>query len=289
MVQHQEALIGPAGTDLDVLVRAQRGDVVGRQLLDQIDFAVFKRGDGAVGIRQVQPLDAIEIALLAAGQAARRFAARHVVRVAHEHRLVAGHPFIALEDEGSAAHHFGQWRSRRHFGQPLRQDHRWKARGFGQRVEHHAERLVQREREAAGVDRFPLGADGGHGATDAVACRPALQRCDDVRRRHRVAVGELESRAQCEAPLLAVLRGRVLLHHLRLRLAGGILREQRVVDHVAEVARDVGRGEGRIEDLQIGMGHDLERLGLCQRREAGTGQYQGAQCGEGCERASFHL
>ena len=44
-------------------------------------------------------------------------------------------------------------------------------------------------------------------------------------------------------------------------------REQRVVDHVAVVADDVGRGPDRIEDLEIGMVDDPERrLGLRRRR-----------------------
>ena len=64
-----------------------------------------------------------------------------------------------------------------------------------------------------------------------------------------------QSVAQGEGVALAVGRGFVLLHHLRLDLALFILREQHIIDHVAVVADDVGRGPDRIQDLQIRM-HD---------------------------------
>ena len=71
--------------------------------------------------------------------------------------------------------------------------------------------------------------------------------------------------AQRKGVALAVGRGFVLLHHLRLDLALFILREQRVVDHVAVVADDVGRGPDRIQDLQIRV-HDGAQRGLGKRR-----------------------
>ncbi len=277
LVHHQHALVGAARADLDAGVGSQRGDVVRRHLFDQVDLAALERRDGAVGVRQVEPFDAVELALLAAGKTARRFAARHVVRVAHEDRLVARHPFVALEDEGAGTHYLGQRRGGRHLGQPLRQDHRRKARWLGQRIEHHAEGLLEREREIARVGRLPLGTGVAHGAAQAVARPPALQRGDGVGRGDRAAVREFEAGTQGEAPLLAVPGTAVLLHHLRLRLAARVLREQRVVHHVAEVARDVGGGEGRVEDLQVGMGHDLEGLGLRQRGKAGARQGEDAR------------
>ena len=61
---------------------------------------------------------------------------------------------------------------------------------------------------------------------------------------------------------LAVGRDVVLLDHLRLDRALLVLREQRVIDHVAVVADDVGGGPDRIEDLQVRMHHRAQgRLG----------------------------
>ena len=86
--------------------------------------------------------------------------------------------------------------------------------------------------------------------------------CAAVRVVSRLALAELEARAQREAPLLAVLRARPLLDQLRPQRALRILREQRVLDHVAEVARDVGRREGRVENLHVGVADEAQGLGL---------------------------
>src|ERR1700732_3269419 len=41
--------------------------------------------------------------------------------------------------------------------------------------------------------------------------------------------------------------------HLRLDLEVGVFRQQRVIDHVAVIAGDVGGGEAGIDHAQIGM------------------------------------
>jgi len=43
LVHHDEALVRAAAAQLDVRVGAQRRDVVGRDLLDQVDLAVLQR------------------------------------------------------------------------------------------------------------------------------------------------------------------------------------------------------------------------------------------------------
>jgi hypothetical protein len=105
------------------------------------------------------------------------------------------------------------------------------------------------------------------------------------------AVGELEARPQGEGPELAVLRGRPLVDHLRLRLALLVEAEGHVVDHVAEVARDVRGGEGRVEDLHVGVGDDLERLGLRRGGQRGGAEQGGARetGGEAGEVTSLHV
>ena len=65
----------------------------------------------------------------------------------------------------------------------------------------------------------------------------------------------------------------VAFRHLRLDLALGVNREQRVVNHVAVVAGDVGRAPDRIDRLEVGVhdrAHDF--LGLCCG--AGSCQHQ---------------
>ena len=71
--------------------------------------------------------------------------------------------------------------------------------------------------------------------------------------RDRRAVMEFQPVAQGEGPGELVVGGRPLVDHLRLDLEVAVQREQRVVDHVAVVAHDVGRRPDRIEDLQIGV------------------------------------
>ena len=78
-----------------------------------------------------------------------------------------------------------------------------------------------------------------------------------------------------------VLRNLPALRHLRPDLALLVGGEQGVVDHVAVVARDVGRGPDRIEDLQVRVHHDLQRRlrgGRHRHREAeGGGGHQAGQ------------
>src|SRR5262249_2515552 len=66
-----------------------------------------------------------------------------------------------------------------------------------------------------------------------------------VSQRHRV--GELV-RAEIE-----------LADHLRLDLAVGVRGEERVVDHVAVVPHDVGRGPDGVYDLEVGVHDHLQR------------------------------
>ena len=72
----------------------------------------------------------------------------------------------------------------------------------------------------------------------------------------------------------------VLLDHLRFDLALLVHREERVVDHVAVIARDVCGGPDRVDDLEVGMHHHLERR-LGAGRAAGQGECNGCRhCNE---------
>jgi hypothetical protein len=52
----------------------------------------------------------------------------------------------------------------------------------------------------------------------------------------------------------------VLIDHLRLDLTLGVLRKQGVVDHVAVVAHDVRRRPDGIDDLQVRVRNNAQRL-----------------------------
>src|SRR5262249_693868 len=71
----------------------------------------------------------------------------------------------------------------------------------------------------------------------------------------------------------------VLVHHLRADIALRIHGEQRVVNHVAVIAHDVGSGPDRIHDLEIRV-HDNAQRGLRRRGRADTGKNDGAREGE---------
>ena len=100
---------------------------------------------------------------------------------------------------------------------------------------------------------------------------PALDRGDAVLGRDRLAVVPEEAVAQREGVGELVRALGVSLDHLRLDLALLVHREEGVVDHVAVVAGDVGRGPDRIDDLEVRMHHDLQRrLRLRERSRRGA-------------------
>src|SRR5204863_9901303 len=77
----------------------------------------------------------------------------------------------------------------------------------------------------------------------------------------------------------------ILVHHLRLDLALGIHREQRVVDHVAVVADDGGGGPDRIDDLEVRVQNHAQR-GLGRRGTAEGERGEGGDDGD--EAANCH-
>src|SRR5262249_33079403 len=108
---------------------------------------------------------------------------------------------------------------------------------------------------------------------------PALDRRDAVLGGDGLPVVELEPVAKRERILHVVLAHGVLVHHLRLKLQASVESEQRVVDHVPVVARDVGRRPDRVEDLEVGMGDEAERAALFLRVDVGGGERYGGRGG----------
>ncbi len=137
------------------------------------------------------------------------------------------------------------------------------ARRLAQRLQHDAGRRLEHDLEGLGIDGFDVDHLGPEHLPQRIAHRPALERGDDVRRRDRRAVVEFETVAQGEGPGELVVAHLPRVDHLRLDLEIAVQREQRVVDHVAVVADDVGGRPDRIEDLEIGVvDHSQSRLRL---------------------------
>ncbi len=85
---------------------------------------------------------------------------------------------------------------------------------------------------------------------------------------------EFEPVAQRKGVGELVARELPLVHHLRLDLEFGVGREQRVVHHVAVVARDVGGGRDRIQDAQVGLRDELQDLVLRRTWACGKSERQ---------------
>ena len=221
------------------------GEEVGRRHLDDVDLALQQCIDRGRRVADGEPFDAIDLGDLAAGQHRGRLVARLVLRVLDVDDLLAGLPFVLLEDERARAGVVVDLLVGIGLGDPLGHHEGHVGRGLAQRLEHQAERLLEHDREGLVVERLDL-ADRGHQLlAERVARRPALDRGDAVLGGDRLAVVPFEAVAQGEGPGQLVGRGLVLVDHLRLDLAVGILGEQHVVDHVAVIAGDERRGPDR--------------------------------------------
>ena len=114
--------------------------------------------------------------------------------------------------------------------------------------------------------------EGHHLLAERVLRGPALDRGDAVLGRDRRTVVPGQSVAQRERIGELVRRNVVLVDHLRLDLALLVHREERVVDHVAVIAGDVGGGPDRVDDLEVGMHHHLQGgLRICAARQCKHG------------------
>ena len=110
---------------------------------------------------------------------------------------------------------------------------------------------------------------GGQQPAEPIFLHPALERLRAVLGHHRLSVVPLEAVAQREGVLHPVLRDAVLVDHLGAHLQLLVGAEQRVIHQVGVVARDVGRRPHRVEDLEVGLGHEAERAARFLGRGAG--------------------
>ena len=276
--QHVGAAEMVGDADLDVLVLLQHRQEVVRHQLNHVDLAREQRIDRGLAVGDGDPFDSVELGDLAAGQARRRLAARLVVGIADVDDPLARLPFVPLEDERARAGGVGDLLADRQLGDPLGHDEQRHRRRLGERLQHQAEGLLEHDAEGAVVDRVHRLRHPGEQAALHVLVGEALDRGQDISRSDRRSVVPLEPVAQLEGPGELVVAHRPALDHLRLRLELGVEREQLVVDQVAVVAHDVGGGPHRIDNLEIRMHHDLDRLGLL--RERGPRQQKGRKSEE---------
>ena len=254
--------------DHDIRVLAQNRQEIARRDLDHVDFAGGERLGRRRSLRDVHPLDAIDLRDLAAGEAARRLVAGNVERVLLVDDLTARDPLLLDEDEGAGADRFGDLRIG--IDQPflLAQDEE-RILGRRQGQQHWPKRPLQPDLEALPAGRDDRVGEQHHGLTRRNAGRPALDRGHGVLRLDRRAVAEFEPVAQLERPHQIVRADGIGIDHLRLRRQRRVEREQHVVDHVAVVAGDVRRREERVEDLEIGLWHEAQHRVSARRNGAG--------------------
>ncbi len=160
--------------DLDVLVLGQYRDQVGRHLLPPVDFSRVDRRRGGCRIRDVDPLDAVDLHDFAARRPRRRLLARHVVGVLHVDHLASRHPLLLHELEGTGADRLGDVRGRVGLGDALGHDERHVRRRLRERFERERKRPLELERKGLVVDGLPGVRHFRHLLAERVALRPAL-------------------------------------------------------------------------------------------------------------------
>src|SRR3954470_20735848 len=94
---------------------------------------------------------------------------------------------------------------------------------------------------------------------------------------------EPEAVAKLKIPGEAVLRDGVALHHLRPGRAIGVLREQRIVHHVAVLVRGQRSVHDRIERGQVEFRHEAERAGASLRTRKAVQRWGGEKSRAGGE------
>jgi hypothetical protein len=167
-------------------------------------------------------------------------------------------------------------------GKALRHDAQRRRADLRKRLQHHAERPLQADDEGPIVGGRDL-VDARHQRlADRIARGPAPDRGHTVAAAHRLPVVEDEPVAQAEGPAPAVVVNAMAFHHLRLRRELAVDAVELVPHHQGVMPSDIGRGNDRIDDRQIGLRHVSEHagargLGSCGTRQHGCRQRAGEE------------
>ena len=272
--------------DLDVPVAFELRHEIGLRDLVEIDLAGLECGNRRLAVGHVDEHDAVELDDLAARNAIGCFRARHIVRIAVVDVLRARARLGEVERERTRTDDRLDLLHRIGFGFLLAHHEADRRRRLREHVEHEAVTLLELDRESLRVLRFdPLDALH-HVLAAAIACRPALDRRDDVCRRHVGAVVPLEAVAKLERPGHVAGVIAVLADHLWLGFAFFVDAEERVVDHAAVIGghvrgrpdRVVGRNVA-VEDGADRARRRRSRLGARERGRSGDSR----RCGRGLQ------
>jgi hypothetical protein len=169
-------------------------------------------------------------------------------------------PLVPRKLERSGADDLLDLLLRRRGRDPRRHHEGHVARRLSQRVEHGAEALGELERERLLVNGRDLPRMPHEELAEAILLSPALERLHTVFRQDRLPVVPSQAVAQRERVLHAIRRHGRPIDHLRFDPMVLVRAEEGVVHKIAVVARDVGGRPDRIEDLQIGLRHEAQRL-----------------------------
>ena len=201
----------------------------------------------------------------------------------------AGDALIGQETIGPAADHLVQQRAGRGVRQPLWHHDGHQAGGLAQSLRQQREGTLQAELHELVGGRGQLVRRVHHCLAERVPDRPAPQAGHHVARQHLAAVVEQQPVTQREFPGFRPVFDGIARQHLRLGVANGIEREQRIEHHHYVVAGNEGAAQ-RVEQRKIRIRNEFQGGGGGGAHDPWPGQARGADYGGGVEEklASFH-
>ena len=252
--------------DDEVRVLLELGHEVLRRHLEEVDLAVLQRRERGLLVADVLEDGALDLHHLAAGKPRGGLGARHVVRVLIVDVAVARPGLVLVVEEGAGADGLTDLLVRIALGLLLAHHPAVRGRELGERPDQEPVGLGQHDLERPVVVRRRVLDAAEEVLAGAVAGRPAPERRDAIGRRHRRAVGELETVAELESVAELVVRDAPFADHLRLRVEIRVHGEERVVDHGAVIGGDVRGRPNRVEHAKIGMHHGADGARPAGRR-----------------------
>ena len=266
MVDAQPTLgaVGVGELDDHALGLLEHRNEVSRRVLPVVHLGIDDRAHLALVVRDVVPLEAVEVHDLAARRPARRLVTWHIGLVLDIYGLGAGDPLVLDEDVGTGADAVRDLFVGVGLGKALRHHERDVGAHLPERGEHETPGLLELDGEGEVVYGLHRLDDGHHLLAHAVAITPTLDGGDAVVGGYRAPVVPIEPLAELDGVGLAVLAHGGGLRHLRMDLELLVRGEEGVPDHVAVVAADVGRRPDRVDVLEVRVDHRLETR--CCRR-----------------------
>ena len=264
----------------------EHGREIGRCVVPPILLATHQRAGRRRRVRDRGPLDAVHVHNLgAAGPVRLATWTRHVAGEALIDDLRARHALVRLEAERAGADHLGHLLEGVGLGQALRHDRGHEGLCLAERAWQQRERRLEPEHDMLVAIGGQLVRAIHQRAAEGVPLRPAVQGRDAVAGENRLAVVEVETVAEREAPELAVILGREAFEHLRAGAILAVLPEQGIEYEVGVIAGDVSRRPHRVEDGEVGLRDEADHAVVLGAGNARRGE-RGRRGGH--EVAAFH-